>query len=299
MSNIYWPVYKNLEREFYELMYNIHIDDSQLKVYSIKITELILRAAVEIESISKELYLLNGGPEKSNIKYDEDAIKLLNKLWKLDQKEILISTSSCHLTKKVISPFKKNEVRTGSSRMTFSWNNSYQNIKHDRSNSLKFGSIKYLFDIMAALFILNIYLKDETIELNSDSDSINFPIGLGSTIFSIGLHKWFGYDEYGEYMKRDEFEKCIYITKMTDKSKKLMDDENIRIFEKRLELCLNHPKYKNWAIENKIEKYTGKPIMVEILGRDEYSKIFKQSYANRTNVFSLYKWEGITNKNSI
>jgi len=59
MTNIYWPVYKNLEDEFGKLMFSIHIDDNQMNVYSSKISDLILRASTEIESISKELYHKN------------------------------------------------------------------------------------------------------------------------------------------------------------------------------------------------------------------------------------------------
>jgi hypothetical protein len=76
-TNIYWPVYKNIESEFNNLMFNIHIDDNQLNVYSSKITDLILRSSAEIESLSKELYKLNGGTKSiEKIKYDDDAIKL-------------------------------------------------------------------------------------------------------------------------------------------------------------------------------------------------------------------------------
>ena len=70
-ANIYWPVYKNLEAELVHLSYNIHIDDNQLDVYSVKISDLILRASAEIESISKELYINNGGTKtvSATIKY--------------------------------------------------------------------------------------------------------------------------------------------------------------------------------------------------------------------------------------
>ena len=56
MINLYWPIYKNLEREFIELSNWIHIDDNQLSIYSVKISELLIRCSVEIESISKDLY---------------------------------------------------------------------------------------------------------------------------------------------------------------------------------------------------------------------------------------------------
>jgi hypothetical protein len=63
MSNLYWVIYKNLEREVLHLGDLIHFDDKQLSVYSIRISDLLIRCAVEIEAISKELYVKNGGEE--------------------------------------------------------------------------------------------------------------------------------------------------------------------------------------------------------------------------------------------
>jgi hypothetical protein len=93
MMNIFWPVYKNLEVGVIELSFSIHIEDAQLDVYSSKITDLILRSAAEIESISKTLYKQNGGTEVGDFKYDEIAIKHLSNLWLLDKK------SDCQLSK--------------------------------------------------------------------------------------------------------------------------------------------------------------------------------------------------------
>lgn len=59
--NLYWSVYKNLEKEFLHLAEYIHFADDQTKVYSMHIADLIVRCAIEIESIAKELYLNLGG----------------------------------------------------------------------------------------------------------------------------------------------------------------------------------------------------------------------------------------------
>jgi hypothetical protein len=45
--NLYWPVYKNLEKEIIELTYEITFDDNLIdKVYSVEIAELITRASI-------------------------------------------------------------------------------------------------------------------------------------------------------------------------------------------------------------------------------------------------------------
>lgn len=60
-QNMYWPIYKNLEREFLKLADYIHVSDDQLSIYSMHIADLIVRCAIEIEAISKELYSSFGG----------------------------------------------------------------------------------------------------------------------------------------------------------------------------------------------------------------------------------------------
>jgi len=80
-KNLYWSVFKNLEKEIITLSNQIHFDDKQLKIYSIKISELLIRTVVEIESISKELYFINGGskPDDNKLYFDTDCIALLEK----------------------------------------------------------------------------------------------------------------------------------------------------------------------------------------------------------------------------
>ena len=59
--NLYWPIYKNLEQKLLELSEFIHFSDDQENVYSLSISNLLIRTAVEIESLAKELYKLTGG----------------------------------------------------------------------------------------------------------------------------------------------------------------------------------------------------------------------------------------------
>ncbi len=299
MTNIYWPVYKNLETEVIRLSYAIHIDDKQSDVYSSNISDLILRASAEIESISKELYKSNGGMKTGNIKYDEDAIKHLNTLWSLDKKVVLISSPNCFQSNRELIPFVKNEPRASNGRMTFTWNYSYQNLKHDRGNSLHFGSVKYLFDIMAALFILNLYFKDETYDFEKDSKATSFPINMGSELFAIKLHKWTSYDGKGTYKKNSDFEECLYLTKMKDDSRDKVNEANKKMQEENMKFFLKHPKFLEWIKYNKIEEYTGNNLQWDVLGEAVYVQMFRKSLRVTTNVYKSVEYEAIINKNSI
>ena len=76
-NNLYWSVYQNLEKELIELTNHIHVDDKQINVYSMKISELLIRASIEFESLAKELYINNGGPKADDNKmfFYNDFIK--------------------------------------------------------------------------------------------------------------------------------------------------------------------------------------------------------------------------------
>lgn len=92
MTQLYWQVYLNLEREFLELSDTIYINDEQQNVYSMKIADMLIRAVIEIEALSKELYLTNGGaviPEEE-MYFDTVCMAYLDGLWKLDKKVVQV-----------------------------------------------------------------------------------------------------------------------------------------------------------------------------------------------------------------
>lgn len=98
-NNLYWNVYKLLERELLALAEIIHIDDKQLDVYSMKIADLLIRTSVEIESISKELYFREGGtkPDDKDLYFDTDCLALLESKWCLSNKVVMVSSPILYL----------------------------------------------------------------------------------------------------------------------------------------------------------------------------------------------------------
>ena len=80
IPNYYWPVYQNIEKEILNLSLLIHFDDSQLGVYSSKISDLLIRTTIEMESISKELYFDNEGekPIGRDLYFDTDCLSYLS-----------------------------------------------------------------------------------------------------------------------------------------------------------------------------------------------------------------------------
>lgn len=138
-TNLFWQVYRNLEREFLTLTEFIHIDDHQLEnVYSMRIADLLLRTVVEIESISKHLYLQNGGPktEPKKIYFDTDCMAYLNDCWCLESKWVQVVSPDLYLEKsenRVLAPLKDAQFRSPQSP---DWNQAYQAINTTGPNHL-------------------------------------------------------------------------------------------------------------------------------------------------------------------
>lgn len=188
--NHYLPVYKNLEEEVLNLSKYIQINDNQLDVYSMHIADLIVRCAMEIESISKELYWDNGGikvygddGKERNLFFDTDCISYLNEIWGICEKEIIVSSEKFYFEKEeniIIRPLHKGNKRSGAK-----WNKAYQAIKHDRKNSIKHGNIKNLILALGALYILNLYYLDKHVDLGVTVSPVEiFDSRMGSVIFS-------------------------------------------------------------------------------------------------------------------
>jgi len=301
MTNIYWPVYKNLEKELVELSNQVHIDDKQLDIYSVKIIELLLRSSVEIESISKNLYFSLGGtePTDKDLYFDTDCIQLLEDNWLLSKKQVIASSLNFHFLREenqILTPLKKANKRGTSSS---DWKKAYQAVKHDRANNLRKGNLKNLIRAMAALFILNLYYKNDKFELEKNQKTT--PSNMGSDIFDIKIHQYSGYDGTHKYMKKEDFDECVYLTKQTDASEEIwknaiknMNNENIEFFKK-------HPKFLQAIKEdpNLLANFKGNNLMWDILGKDEYMRMVGTSQYLLQEASSKTKDEAILNKNEI
>lgn len=195
--NLYWSVYKNLEKEFLELANFIHFSDDQLKVYSMHIADLIVRCSIEIESISKELYFELGGNKNPlddngntrDLYFDTDCLDLLENRWHITQKQVIVSAPTFYFeneSNKIFTPLHKANKRGSSGSK---WKQAYQAVKHNRKESLKKATIENLMYAMGALYILNLYYKDEKINIGRVYRSNNFfDSRVGSDIFSVATY---------------------------------------------------------------------------------------------------------------
>lgn len=212
MIQLYWQVYKNLEREFQSLAETIYIDDRQQEVYSMKIADLLIRTVIEIESLSKELYLLNGGDAEmtnDDMYFDTVCIKHLNDLWNLNAKVVIVVSPDIYFEEeknKVLHP-----LHNAHKRGKCDWKKAYQDVKHNRMKKMDKGNIKHLLHGLAALYILNLYYKNEQITKLKESEKNGVDASFGSTLFSVKIHKTQGLNVSGQYLKGQDLDECIYL----------------------------------------------------------------------------------------
>ena len=200
-SDIFWQTYINLEKEVVEMSKYIFITDektiiknglevvescsTQLLTFSPHIADLLIRCCVQIEAISKELYYyLNGEKTRgdSTIKFDEDCLKLIDMKWETHNKRVLVVAPFFNLTKeenRVLRPLKEAHKRQG----TY-WEKSYQAVKHDRYACLCKGNVKALIQALAALYLLNVYYRNEKWVIQYQ-DLGKQDYSMGSSVFSV------------------------------------------------------------------------------------------------------------------
>ena len=221
MNQFFWNAYKRLEKEVLVLSEDIHFSDDQLGVYSSKIGDLLVRIAIEVESLSKVLYLANGGtmPTDRDLYFDTDCMKFLEDKWHLSKKAIFMSSPFFYFKNEenlTLRPLHKAFKRGTSSSK---WQQAYQAVKHDRINNLKRGNIGNLLLALGALYILNIYYRDTKFESVADKDASNIDWGLGSEIFSVKVsHESGGASNDKIYVKKSDYDECIYLVKHTDET---------------------------------------------------------------------------------
>lgn len=228
-TNFYWQVYKNLEREFLSLAEVIHIDDHQLEnVYSMYIADLLMHTSVEIESLSKHLYMENGGQKTDPTKmyFDTDCIAHLNSLWNLESKVVLVVSPILYLEKDenlILTPLKDALYKQPQSA---EWEKAYQAVKHDRAESLKtWGKLIYLLHSLAALYVLNIYNRNARFTNLSDLKGSNIDWGLGSKLFSVKVSPESEDKSIRKaYQKKPDYDECVYIIKHTDDTNQVLKD---------------------------------------------------------------------------
>lgn len=200
-SDIFWQTYLNLEKEAIEVSKYIFFTDevlvnskggivtqscnTQLETFSPHIADLLVCCCVQIEAISKELYFDNGGTKArgdSSILFDEDCLKLIDIKWQTHNKTVMVVAPFFNFVKdenRILKPLKEAHKRQG----TY-WEKAYQAVKHDRYLSLHKGNVKAFIHALAALYLLNLYYRNDSWGTKYQ-DISKLDYSMGSAIFTV------------------------------------------------------------------------------------------------------------------
>ena len=262
-SQLFWQTYLNLEKEFLEIAKYIYITDektiysnkkyitepctTQLETFSPHIADLLIRTCIEIEAISKELYFNYGGEKNRgdrNLLFDIDCLKLVDIKCKTHLKEVMVACPSINLTKEENICFKPlKDAHRGQGN---DWERAYQALKHDRYSSISKGTIKNLLHALGALYLLNIYYKNNKLTVKY-YEVYNMDLSLGSSIFSVKqpsqkyLLNVVNNQDVTGILTADE---SPFILKYTDTCYKQILDANKKIGEEIMSYVLAQPEFK-------------------------------------------------------
>lgn len=202
-SDLFWQTYLNIEKEFLSVADVVYVSDRtrkidsstgavkyvsdshQLFTYSPYLADLLVRCCIQIEAISKELYFENGGTKArgtTDLYFDTDCINLIESKWHVGDKGVVVSCSKFELADDQninLCPLKKANKRSKAY-----WAECYQAVKHDRYNNLYLGNITSCLHALAALYLLNIYYRNEKIVV-SRSNLPTTDLSFGSSVFSV------------------------------------------------------------------------------------------------------------------
>lgn len=273
-AEMFWQTYLNLEKELLEVSKYIYITDEkliyskgslkrekyniQLEVFSPHIADLIVRTCVEIEAISKELYFELGGTKARGDKdlfFDEDCLGQLDINCKSSKKVVLITCPAFNLTddqNRMFKPLKNAHKRQGTD-----WEKAYQAVKHDRYSSICHGTVKNFIHALGALYLLNIYYKNETINIKFlETNKLDF--SFGSKVFSLkkpDMNKYTINVVNGKPISGNlESDDTPYIFKYTDSSYNQILDANKRADEMRQEYINSQPEFQEPAFIQQINE---------------------------------------------
>jgi len=156
--------------------------------------------------------------------FDTVCLAYLDSKWNLDKKVVQVVSPNIYFEKeenKILTPLHKaSKCGTSSS----DWNKAYQAVKHNRVKELDKGNIKSLLHGLAALFVLNLYYRDEKISGILVTEKNNVNSSFGSFLFSVKIHKERGLRADGIYMKHADYDECVYIEDYESESKKIALD---------------------------------------------------------------------------
>ena len=203
---------------------------------------------------------------------------------------------NCFLSVLEYIPFKKNTTKTGGTKLTYSWNNAYQNLKHDREARFSFASVHNLNSGLAALFALNLYFRNDVFDVGKDhtASSLDF----GSDVFSVVVSASGSWDMNGVLNKSENFDDCIYYTDREPNYAQKFDEQMAKFNSAVNEQVLQHPKVLEHVSKTNPDDLS-KGWVFEVLGSEEVSALYTRASRKQRIPNLPARYQAILNRHQV
>lgn len=142
-----------LQKDLLELFNYVEPSDVNMRTYSFRIQELLIRTCIEIEANFKAILSMNQYSKKSNLSIKDYF--LIEQSHYLSQYEAKLPYWTGNLMNASRSPFSAWSAPVNpEAPWSLSWYDAYNKTKHDRANSLHIATFENLIDAFSALVIL-------------------------------------------------------------------------------------------------------------------------------------------------
>lgn len=158
--NKYWRYYLILEKKMMNSLQYVELAVDNFRTYSMEFITQIQNLGSEVDTIMKVI----AGFEMSSRKTINDyANAIITKYPSIIQQEVKIQNTSLK-----IKPF--GNWNTDQPSKSLVWWESYNEIKHGRTQYMNKANLDITLHLLAALYILEIYLLKEISDNNNDVD---------------------------------------------------------------------------------------------------------------------------------
>lgn len=173
MTGEVWKTYTMVEKDFLDFIEYVPLTQEHSKVYSIKLSDMLLRLGSYIDTLFKEMLLFDGLDQNSNVnqsklkkarkRKEEGKISIKNyreifePYYKLSERAIVVYDPHHNF---VTYPF----LQFGKGRSP-PWWNKYNRVKHDLYKNMKEATMHRVLHALAGLFLLNTIHVEERLYL--------------------------------------------------------------------------------------------------------------------------------------
>ena len=209
--------------------------------------------------------------------FDSDCIQYLDLNWHITKKCVNVVSPNFYFINQenlILRPLKNCNKR-GSGR----WKKAYQAVKHDRLDSLSAGNIANLIRAMAALYILNLYYRNDKYDVGTIMDTVPFDTRMGSDIFSVTLAhaEKCGFtekmsDENIDDSVKAELDSAVYVQKYTDEAFKSLHQAMIEYNTTARETLSHSPEVAQLLTANPNYKYKSLLTLAHDAGGDSLTR---------------------------